>query len=45
MQSYILITENGLTFNCTLSAGTVKVLKDEYEVRLKKCSNKTENLK
>ena len=45
MQSYTLITENGLIIKCILSTKTVQVLKNEYDVRLKKCSNKTENLK
>lgn len=45
MNEYTLITENGLIINCILSDKIVKVLKNEYDVRLKKCSNKTKNQK
>ena len=45
MCDYTLITENGLIISCILSDKTAKVLKDTYDVRLKKCGNKTKNRK
>ena len=40
MEYYNIYTKNGLCINCLLSVETVKELKNQYDVKIKKSKNK-----